>query len=99
MSSPERARSADANAQALADGLAQVAKEGPQALSPETVQALVALGCRAYAAHAEAGRAYPIVSAREALTSTDVMIACSALLKAADLQVFELGMWSSWTGR
>jgi hypothetical protein len=27
------------------------------------------------------------------------MITASGLLKAADLQVFELGMWQSWTGR
>jgi N-methylhydantoinase A len=30
---------------------------------------------------------------------TDVMITASGLLKAADLQVFELGMWQSYTGR
>jgi hypothetical protein len=27
------------------------------------------------------------------------MITASSLLKAADLQVFELGMWQSYTGR
>jgi hypothetical protein len=33
------------------------------------------------------------------VSPTDVMITASALLKAADLQVFELGMWQSYTGR
>jgi hypothetical protein len=27
------------------------------------------------------------------------MVTASGLLKAADLAVFELGMWQSWTGR
>ena len=31
--------------------------------------------------------------------ATDVMVAASGLLKAANLAVFELGMWQSWTGR
>jgi hypothetical protein len=34
-----------------------------------------------------------------AVSATDVMITASGLLKSADLQVFELGMWQSWTGR
>jgi len=28
-----------------------------------------------------------------------VMLTASGLLRAADLAVFELGMWQSWTGR
>jgi hypothetical protein len=27
------------------------------------------------------------------------MVTASGLLRAADLAVFELGMWQSWTGR
>ncbi len=36
---------------------------------------------------------------RGGATATDVMITASGLLKAANLAVFELGMWQSWTGR
>jgi len=32
------------------------------------------------------------------LTATDVATVCSQLLEAADLQVFELGLWRSWAG-
>jgi hypothetical protein len=39
------------------------------------------------------------VSERGGVTSTDVMNTASGLLKAANLAVFELGMWQSWTGR
>jgi len=103
MSSPELAPHADdlgSRARALSNEIGlRLAQGDSEALPAEAVQALVAAACRAYGAHAEAGHVYPILSGRDSLTSTDVMVACSALLKAADLQVFELGMWSSWTGR
>jgi len=33
------------------------------------------------------------------VTATDVMVTVSAMLKAVNVQVFELGMWQSWGGR
>ena len=39
-----------------------------------------------------------MVKERFSVTGTDAMILCGALLKAVDLQVFELGMWQSWSG-
>jgi hypothetical protein len=39
------------------------------------------------------------LSQRGRCTPTDVMVTASKLLKSANLQVFELGMWQSWTGR
>lgn len=68
-------------------------------IQPEAVQALMAALVRTYAAQDEAGNQYPVVGGRMVLTGTDVMIVCGALLKAVDLQVFELGMWQSWSGR
>ncbi len=68
-------------------------------LPPHALQALMTALCKVYAANYEAGEHFPVVSGRLALTGTDVMIVCGALLKAADLQVFELGMWQSWAGR
>lgn len=67
------------------------------ALQPHAQQALIAALCKLYAANSEAGQRYPILGQRSAVTATDVMIMCGALLKAVDLQVFELGMWQSWS--
>jgi len=67
-------------------------------LTPEATQALVGVICKIYGANQESGNKYPLLSGRAAVTGTDAMIACSALLKAVDLQVFELGMWQSWSG-
>ena len=67
-------------------------------LTPEASQALMAALCKLYSANMEAGNKYPVLRDRFAVTGTDAMIVCGALLKAVDLQVFELGMWQSWSG-
>lgn len=67
-------------------------------LTPEAMQSLMAVLVKLYSASAEEGHRYPIVQGRMSVTGTDAMIACGALLKAVDLQVFELGMWQSWSG-
>jgi hypothetical protein len=77
---------------ALAEGRTDV-------LTADAIQALMAAACRSYSAQVEAGGTFPPLAARNRVTSTDVMITASGLLKAANLAVFELGMWQSWTGR
>jgi hypothetical protein len=68
-------------------------------LSTDALQALMAAVCRTYAARVEGGEQLLPLAARGGATATDVMITASGLLKAANLAVFELGMWQSWTGR
>ncbi len=68
-------------------------------LSEEALQALMAALCRSYSARIEAGAGFPPLASRSRVTSTDVMVTASGLLKSANLAVFELGMWQSWTGR
>lgn len=67
-------------------------------IQPHAQQALIAALCKLYAANAEAGERFNILGQRAAtVAATDVMVMCGALLKAVDLQVFELGMWQSWS--
>ena len=68
-------------------------------LSTEALQALMAAVCRVYAAQVEAGEQFLPLPERGGVTATDVMVTASGLLRAANLAVFELGMWQSWTGR
>ena len=69
-------------------------------LPPELMQKLMAAAIRAYSAKVQAGERFlPFHPQAGRVSPTDVMITASALLKAADLQVFELGMWQSYTGR
>ena len=67
-------------------------------VTAEALQKLIAAACRVYAARLEAGEQFTPIP-KNSISATDVMVTASGLLKAADLAVFELGMWQSWTGR
>jgi hypothetical protein len=69
------------------------------ALSPEALQSLTAALCNTYAAQVEAGAQHTPIAAGQVVSPTAVMVTASGLLRAANLAVFELGMWQSWTGR
>ena len=66
--------------------------------SDAEVQTMLANAVRLYAACASE-RELAAFPADAALTATEVMVTVSAMLKAVNLQVFELGMWQSWSGR
>ena len=70
------------------------------ALADDDVQALLAAAVRIYADRAE-GRdeALPAFPADAGITATHAMIAITAILKAVNVQLFELGMWQTWSGR
>jgi hypothetical protein len=67
-------------------------------LTPQAVQALMAAACNVYSAQIEAGQQYVPVKP-QSVPPTAVMATASGILKSANLAVFELGMWQSWTGR
>jgi hypothetical protein len=91
---------ASARARELAAALDRALAEGRlDALTPEALQALLAALARTYSAQNERELRFLPIPERSQLMDTDVMVLASALLKAVNLQVFELGMWQSWTGR
>jgi hypothetical protein len=99
---PEASSEADVSIQAkkLAADIDRALAQGQiDLLSKDAVQALMAAACRSYSAQIEAGGSFPPLAERSRVTSTDVMVTASGLLKSANLAVFELGMWQSWTGR
>jgi hypothetical protein len=90
---------ASADAKRLAAALERGIVDGKlDVLSAEELQKLLAAACRLYSARSEAGEQFTPVP-RHSISATDVMLTASGLLRAADLAVFELGMWQSWTGR
>ena len=94
------AQSASAEATRLAADIERALADGRiDTLSPHALQALMAAACKAYAAQVEAGNPMAALAQRTTVTPTEVMVTASGLLRAANLAVFELGMWQSWTGR
>ena len=68
-------------------------------LTPQALHALMGACCKNYATRIEAGEDLLPLAQRTTVTPTEVMVTASGLLRAANLAVFELGMWQSWTGR
>ena len=89
-----------AQAKRLASDLERALASGRRnLLTTQALLALMAAVCKTYAAQVEAGEQVLPLPERGGATATEVMITASGLLKAANLAVFELGMWQSWTGR
>lgn len=63
------------------------------------IQRMLASAVKAYAARVEADGALPAFASTDQVTATEVMVTVTAMLKAVNLQVFELGMWQAWSGR
>jgi hypothetical protein len=90
---------ASADARRVATALEQsVVDDKLDTVSVEALQKLMAAACRVYTARRQAGEEFAPVP-KNSISATDVMITASGLLRAADLAVFELGMWQNWTGR
>lgn len=94
---PQTGLSADAIK--LAEEIERAFKKSDDAISEEAMQALMSTLCRVYAAQVENGKQYTPIPEGQVVSPTGVMVTASGLLKAANLAVFELGMWQSWTGR
>jgi len=69
-------------------------------MSDVEVQAMLARAVRLYAERVtEREDALVAFPADAQLTATEVMVTVTAMLKAVNLQLFELGMWQTWSGR
>ena len=88
-----------ADAIRLANEIEREFAKSDQALSPDAMQKLMSALCRVYAAQIENGAKHTPIPEGQAVSPTGVMLTASGLLRAANLAVFELGMWQSWTGR
>ena len=64
------------------------------------IQNALAQAVRSYAERAaETDNALSAFTPAAQMTATEVMVTVTAMLKAVNLQVFELGMWQAWSGK
>ncbi|HEX9836372.1 MAG TPA: hypothetical protein VGB90_05915 [Alphaproteobacteria bacterium] len=85
----------DAAASAALAAAEQALRDGTTAnISDETVQRLLTAGARLYSTKSELEDRWfsPFVSA-ESVTATDVVMNVCEMLRAADLNIFDLAMW------
>ena len=72
-------------------------------LSDTEIQSMLATAVRLFAARAEEhtqdGDSPLPAFGPDETTATEVMVTVSAMMKAVNLQVFELGMWQAWSGK
>jgi Ser/Thr protein kinase RdoA (MazF antagonist) len=68
--------------------------------SDADIQNALAQAVRGYAERAaETDNALSAFPPAAQMTATEVMVTVTAMLKAVNLQVFELGMWQAWSGK
>ena len=69
-------------------------------LSDGEVQALLARAVSLYAQRAAASETpLPAFPDGAEVTATDAVVTTTAILKAVNVQLFELGMWQAWSDR
>lgn len=69
---------------------------GVAAIPAPVVQQMFALAVKLYAAQRAAGLEFPPVPEGESVNATEVSVATTALLAAANLDLFELSLWRHW---
>ncbi|MET0867485.1 MAG: hypothetical protein ABWY35_05240 [Pseudorhodoplanes sp.] len=79
---------------------APIDPDAMSALSDADLRGLLAAAIKSYAARVEASdEPLAALEPHSGVTATEAMLAVSAIMKAVNVQVFELGMWQSWSGR
>ncbi len=68
------------------------------AFPDETMRHLMAVLVKIYAAKFDEGQRPALLDAGSDVSATAVLVTTSALMKASNLEIFELGMWQSWSG-
>jgi hypothetical protein len=70
----------------------------PESIPDAELRELIVSMVKLYAAKAENGMRKPLPTGGGGLTVTETMIACTDLLHALNVQMFELAMWQAMTG-
>jgi uncharacterized protein (DUF2252 family) len=97
--SPADARDVIDNAEQLAASLnGWIAAGRAGDLPDETLRSLMAALVKVYAAKFDEGQRPVLLDAQSEVSATAVLVTTSALMKASNLEIFELGMWQSWSG-
>jgi hypothetical protein len=68
------------------------------AFPDEAMRHLMTALVKVYATKFDEGQRPALLAADAGVSATAVLVTTSALMKASNLEIFELGMWQSWSG-
>jgi hypothetical protein len=88
-----------ARAVALAREIEQAFAKTDDAISIDAMQALMGTLVRVYSTQVDNGARHTPVKTGQSVSPTALIHAASALLRAGNLSVYELGFWQNATGR
>jgi hypothetical protein len=77
------------------NGLTATGQAG--AFPDQTMRQLMTALVKLYAAKFDEGQRPALLDAGGDVSASAVLVATSALMKASNLEIFELGMWQSWS--
>ncbi len=66
-------------------------------LSDEQIQRALTALCKIYTVHYQAGGRYPPFVGARGIPPTVAMVMATMMLKAVNVELFELGMWQAWS--
>lgn len=75
-----------------------LASQAGRGLDDETLQSLIGAALGIYVQRFDAGNRSPIVRPDAKLNATAVLIVATMLMKSENIEVFELGMWQTFSG-
>jgi hypothetical protein len=75
-----------------------VAADDPDGMSFDELRGLLAAVCEFYASDVNQRGAITPVNTLEGASATAVLMLTTGLLRGANLELFELGMWQTWSG-
>jgi hypothetical protein len=84
---------------AMAREIEQAFAKTDDAISVEAMQALMGTLCRVYSTQVDNGARHTPVKQGQSVSPTAIIHTASALLRAGNLSVYELGFWQNATGR
>jgi hypothetical protein len=67
-------------------------------LSDDAMRELMAALVKIYAAKVDEGQRPMLIDPDSGVSATAILMTTSALMKSSNLEIFELGMWQSWSG-
>ena len=83
------------NASHTLAGIAAALDGGGDAIDDEALQDLMGVAVRLYAERVE--RAGDMAAVKPStINATDALVTTTALLRAVNVQIFELGLWQAW---